>query len=171
MQLKFFAALALVSAVLAQQGAQGGEAGADLLQGLDKTLEVPEGSLKNQTLSEPPAWATSKTETASETQKGARPVETGVPDAAKSKLSKLSKRKLLRMTRRLRALTHLPHLLQLSLLRLPRLHSQPLPQLDLPTTSSSAMAACLSVKTKISKRMSWKPVIPQLMQPRRLKTF
>ncbi|TIA87598.1 hypothetical protein E3P99_03077 [Wallemia hederae] len=86
MQLKFFAALALVSAVLAQQGAQGGEAGADLLQGLDQTLDVPEGSLKNQTLSEPPAWATSKTETASETQKGARPVETGVPDAAKKQI-------------------------------------------------------------------------------------
>ncbi|TIA70094.1 hypothetical protein E3P88_00685, partial [Wallemia ichthyophaga] len=84
MHLKLYAALALISAVLAQMPS--GEGG-DLLQGLDKTLEVPEGSLKNQTLSEPPAWATSKAETPAETSStGARPVETGIPDEAKKQI-------------------------------------------------------------------------------------
>lgn len=86
MQLKQLALLTLTSAVLAQ-GPQGD--GTDILKGLDNQLEIPEGSLKNQTLSEPPAWATSKAQKATSTSTsatGARPVETGLPDEAKKQI-------------------------------------------------------------------------------------
>ncbi|TIC17217.1 hypothetical protein E3Q13_02567 [Wallemia mellicola] len=86
MQLKQLALLTLTTAVLAQ-GPQGG--GTDILKGLDNQLEIPEGSLKNQTLSEPPAWATSKAQKATSTSTsatGARPVETGLPDEAKKQI-------------------------------------------------------------------------------------